>query len=84
MCGILIQLAVDLKKKDPISTILCIMTFILCGFEHCVANVFYFVCGANHWLAMPYLILYILGNSLGGVFLKHLIQRSQNENNSNR
>jgi formate/nitrite transporter FocA (FNT family) len=45
MCGVLIQLAVDLKAKDPVTTVLCIMSFILCGFEHCVANIFYIVCG---------------------------------------
>ena len=44
MCGVIIQLAVELKSKDPVSTIICIMCFILCGFEHCIANTFYFIC----------------------------------------
>ena len=43
LCGMIIQLAVDMKKEGPIVTIICIMLFILCGFEHCVANIFYFV-----------------------------------------
>ena len=43
LCGAIIQLAVDIKKEGPIATIMCIALFILCGFEHCVANIFYFV-----------------------------------------
>ena len=43
LCGMIIQLAVDIKKEGPVATIMCIMLFIRCGFEHCVANIFYFV-----------------------------------------
>lgn len=43
LCGMIIQLAVDMKKEGSIVTIICIMLFILCGFEHCVANIFYFI-----------------------------------------
>ena len=45
MCGIIIQLAVELKVKDNLlTTVQCVMAFILCGFEHCIANIFYYIC----------------------------------------
>ena len=77
-CGVLIQLAVDMKKSGAISTILCIMVFILCGFEHCVANIFYFVCGDILTLkAILYVLVYICGNTIGGIGMRLLIERSQ-------
>ena len=42
--------------------------FVICGFEHCVANMFYFTVG-KAWSANTVLFLLImtLGNSVGGV-----------------
>ena len=81
MCGVIIQLAVELKSKDPVSTIICIMCFILCGFEHCIANTFYFICdGVMYWQEIIYFIIYVLGNTLGAIALKHLIERGKYEN----
>ena len=44
--------------------------FILCGFEHCVANMFYFTL-AEAWSvkAAGYLLIMTLGNSLGGMLV---------------
>lgn len=82
MCGIIIQLAVELKSKDPVSTILCIMCFILCGFEHCVANTFYFICdGVVYWQEIIYFLVYVLGNTLGAIAFKHLLKRGNYEDN---
>ena len=43
-CGVMMYLAVDgyKKTKSWLFVILPVMVFILCGFEHCVANMFYF------------------------------------------
>lgn len=43
-CGAMMYLAVDNYRKNnhPLLVIMPIMFFILCGFEHCVANVGYF------------------------------------------
>lgn len=43
-CGAMMYLAVDNYRKNnhPLIVIMPIMFFILCGFEHCVANVGYF------------------------------------------
>ena len=83
LCGMIIQLAVDIKKQGPIVTIMCIMLFILCGFEHCVANIFYFV-GSSvfKWEYIIYTIIYVIGNSCGGILMRILTERSyKHENN---
>ena len=75
-CGIMMYIAVNNFKhaKDLISKyigiFMCVMVFILCGFEHCVANMFYFSL-ANVWDAnvFLYLIIMVLGNSLGSIVI---------------
>ena len=47
-CGIIMYIAVNNYKKESsdigkhILIVMGVMAFILCGFEHCVANMFYF------------------------------------------
>ena len=74
-CGMLMFLAVDLFKKLKdvgryIAVFLCVTVFIICGFEHCVANMYYFS-AANAWSlnTILYLIIMILGNSVGGILI---------------
>ncbi len=75
-CGILMFIAVDSFKNNPhdfgkyLGLLFCVPVFILCSFEHCVANMFYFSI-ANMWSAKAvlYLIVMTLGNSVGGVLL---------------
>lgn len=61
-------------SKDLISKyigiFLCVMVFILCGFEHCVANMFYFSI-ANVWNlnVLLYLFVMVIGNSIGSVIM---------------
>ena len=44
------------------------MVFILCGFEHCVANMYYFsVAGMWSGKTLLYLLVMTLGNAVGGV-----------------
>ena len=51
-------------------TILAIMVFIISGFNHCIADMFYlFVSGNYKSEAVLYFILVILGNSVGGMTL---------------
>ena len=62
------------RSKDLISKyigiFLCVMVFILCGFEHCVANMFYFSI-ANVWNlnVLFYLFVMVIGNSIGSVIM---------------
>lgn len=45
-----------------------VMVFILCGFEHCVANMYYFsVAGMWSGKTLLYLLVMTLGNAVGGV-----------------
>ena len=73
-CGILMFLAADGYKaaKNPAAQMLAVflpvIVFILSGFEHCVANMFYFsLAGAWSARAFGYLLVMTLGNALGGI-----------------
>ena len=49
---------------------LCVMVFILCGFEHCIANMVYItIAGMWSWEALGAIGIMTLGNSLGGLFI---------------
>lgn len=75
-CGILMYIAVNNYKTVKseigkyIGIFMCVMVFILCGFEHCVANMFYFsLAGALTFKTLLYLIVMILGNSIGSIII---------------
>ena len=75
-CGMLMFIAADGYKniKNPTGQVFAIflpvIVFILCGFEHCVANMFYFtVASAWSLKAFGYLIIMSLGNAVGGMFI---------------
>ena len=71
LCNILIYFAVEgYKKGQTILLIMCVMAFILCGFEHCVANMFYFAVAREYSaFAIGYLICNICYNWLGGILV---------------
>lgn len=49
---------------------MCVIVFILCGFEHCVANMFYFsVARSWSFKTILYTFIMILGNSIGSIFI---------------
>lgn len=75
-CGMLVLLAVDGFKRIEnnfgkyVVLVLCISGFIFAGFEHCVANMFYFALAKSFTLqTLGSLLLCILFNSLGGLFI---------------
>ncbi|MBR1824088.1 MAG: formate/nitrite transporter family protein [Ruminococcus sp.] len=75
-CGLLMFIAADGYKciKNPVGQMLAVflpvMVFILSGFEHCVANMFYFTAaGAWSAKAFGYLIIMTLGNAAGGILI---------------
>ncbi|MCM1441307.1 MAG: formate/nitrite transporter family protein, partial [Roseburia sp.] len=76
LCNILIFIAVDGFKNNPhelgkyLSLFFGVTVFILCGFEHCVADMFYFT-AAGAWSAdaLVRLLVITLGNAVGGVLL---------------
>ena len=77
-CGMLMYLAVEsFRRKDEIPApgrimmvFLCVMIFILSGFEHCIAEMFYFsAAGAWNVDSLGKILIITAGNSLGGFLL---------------
>jgi len=76
LCNIMIFLAVESFRNNPhpvgkyLGLIFGVSVFILCGFEHCVADMYYFAV-AGWWSARTALCLLVitLGNCVGGVLL---------------
>lgn len=71
-CGVLMYLAVQIfrEKNTPLGIIYCIPVFILSGFEHSIADMFYF--GASGIVSVKIIsfeIAAILGNSAGSLVL---------------
>ena len=71
-CGFLMFVAVDgyRSTKNPVILFMGVAAFILCGFEHCIADMFYFSI-AKMWSREAFLCILVitLGNSLGGIFI---------------
>ena len=75
-CGMLMFIAVDIFKNQTGSTIrtvgvfIPVMVFILSGFEHVIANMYYFSL-AGVWSGHCFLsiIVMTLGNSVGGMII---------------
>lgn len=68
-CGIIMYLAVSIynEKQSPLGILVGIPTFLLCGFEHSIADLFYWHAshGAGSWQAILFLVLVIIGNFCG-------------------
>ncbi len=72
MCGILMYTAVHIYKlhKSIAGIIFCVPVFILCGFEHSIADMFYFaVARAFSFQYVLFILIVILGNALGGMLI---------------
>lgn len=75
-CGALMFIAVDCYRNAQGSTLklfgvmMPVVVFILCGFEHVVANMFYFSL-AGVWDAhcFYYILVMTLGNAVGGMLI---------------
>lgn len=75
-CGMLIYFAVEgfAKIENPfgkyVVLTLCVAGFILCGFEHCIANMFYLSIDSEITIkSVGFILLVILGNSIGGLLV---------------
>lgn len=72
----LIYIAVESFNRNPhelgkyLALFFGVSTFILCGFEHCIANMF-FISLAGMWgkRAMIFILVCTAGNSLGGLLI---------------
>ena len=75
LCGILMYTAVSVyKQKNTVTAILfCVPVFILAGFEHSIADMFYFFCAGNFTpAALCFIVMVVIGNSLGGMLIPAL------------
>ena len=79
LCGVIIFLAVENYKNNPheigkyLGLLFLIPLFIICGFEHCVANMFYFSLTSTNVLnKVIYSLIITLGNSLGSIIANKL------------
>lgn len=75
-CNIMIFIAVkgfhliDNCVGKYIALFLGVSVFIICGFEHCVANMYYFsIAGMWNMTTLAYLIVMSLGNTIGGILM---------------
>ena len=71
-CGILMYVAVWIyrEKQSLTGIFFCIPVFVLSGFEHSIADMFYFaLAGMYNGKSIIFLLLVLLGNSLGGMFI---------------
>lgn len=87
LCGVLVYIAVDYFRSDDDKKALpkyllvftCIPAFILCGFEHSVADMFYFAASSAYSLYTVQGIVYILlvsaGNLVGAVAF-HMVKKA--------
>lgn len=88
-CGLLMYVAAHNygygknTAQKYIATFICVMVFILCSFEHCVANMFYF------WISLsvtPKTLLHLLvmtaGNSLGSFIIPLSLKLCQESSGS--
>lgn len=73
LCGMLMTIATH--KKTPLYiSVLCVASFILAGFNHCIADAFYLMAGKHFccsWLAT--MAGNVVGGALLGITYRHVI-----------
>lgn len=89
-CNVLIYIAVEGYRSLPsalgkyLAVFFGVTVFVVCGFEHCVANMYYFtvagawsgaISGTNPFV---FIIVNTLGNAVGGLLIPALTLISQN------
>lgn len=82
LCGVLMYLAVSIFRdhKTTAAIFFCVPVFILSGFEHSIADMFYFAAsGIVSWQACGFLWCVILSNAVGGVLLPLLTMLTKEE-----
>ena len=79
-CGALVYIAVYLYKNlqnwamKIIGIVVAVTLFVYCGFQHCIANMFYFGMAFNWNIDMLWnLLLVILTNSIGALLVRCLV-----------
>lgn len=76
-CGLLMFIAVDSYKKyidtKPLNAlfmeVVCVAVFIIAGFEHSIADMYYFAAAGKYFEGFGVLGLVTLGNAIGGMLI---------------
>ena len=73
-CGVLMFVAVTGYKENGNSLFVFIpvAAFILCGFNHCVADMMYIHLGAGSWIEYGTLIPTTIGNAIGAIGFNYI------------
>lgn len=82
-CGVMMFIAIHNNNKSKsdihkaMGIVLCIMAFIVCGFEHSIADICYFWLGSASFAVLPQTALYILlvsiFNGIGAIAYNKLV-----------
>ena len=73
MCGVIVDISVFLSKRDNsvIPLLIGIPTFVACGFNHSIADAFYFgmednlILNYGFWKPLLYYLIVVIGNYIG-------------------
>ena len=80
LCGALVYIAVYCYKNFEnwamkiIGLVVCVTLFVYCGFQHCIANMFYFAFEFKWGIEVLWnLLIVILTNSIGALLVRCLV-----------
>ena len=86
-CGVLMYIAVENYKTNSgdfarcLGIFICVPVFILCGFEHSIADMVYFMLGVNTLAeagrGLLFLLIVSVANGVGAVAFHHLRQTAK-------
>lgn len=82
LCGVLMYAAVEIYKsnKSLLGVFFCVPAFILGGFEHSIADIYYFLAARSFTVkTLIVTVVIILGNAVGGILL-NLFKNKLTEN----
>lgn len=81
LCNVLIFVAVSLYRNETSTVVgvfglyLSTAIFVMCGFEHCVANAFYFgLANKITFRTISYLLINIIFNAVGGILSDKIVK----------
>ena len=90
LCGVLMYIAVEqfcVREsgfEKVFSIFICIPVFILSGFEHCIADIFYSAVAIKHineiFIYLIYIMIITLGNTIGAISARKLLGKGGDKN----
>ena len=78
LCNILIYVGVEAyNKSDIVTVVLAVSAFIIAGFDHSIARICFIISARMFsYDVVKYIIVVILGNSLGGILFHRLREKT--------